>query len=130
MAFGTLFDQIRSAFTNDASLSAALSDLNFVDAVGSPAYPYGTYHYVAGSGRHTAGGERIANRLVQFNLFDDDSDMSDLAAAYDLLVAVYDELNVQSGGRAYKFTWEYDNSFKQDDIWHIVSRYRVVDHPS
>lgn len=130
MAFGTLFDQIRSAFTNDVSLSAALSDFNFVDAVGSPAFPYGTYHYVTGSGRHTADGARLASRLVQFNLFDDDSDMSDLSAAYDLLVAVYDELNVQSGGRAYKFTWEYDAAYKVEDVWHIVCRYRVIDHPS
>jgi hypothetical protein len=130
MGFGTLFDQIRTAFTGDGDLSGALNDLNFVDVVGSPEFPYGTYHYIAGSGRHTAGGARLAGRLIQFNLFDKGSDMSDLCDAYDKLVAVYDELNVQSGGRAYQFMWEADWVLKVDDVWQISCRYRVVDHPS
>lgn len=130
MAFATLFDQIRAAYTGDAPLLAALSDLSFVDTVGDPDFPYGTYHYITGAGEHTAGGVRLAGRLVQFNIFDNGPDMATLAADYDLLTAVYDELNVQSDGRAYKFIWENDWSFKVDDIWQISCRYRVIDHPA
>lgn len=130
MAFGSLFDQIRSAFTGDGSLSAALDDLNFVMRVGAASFPYGTYHYVAGTGLMTAGGARLASRLIQFNLFDDGPDMTTIADAYDLLVGVYDELNVQTGGRAYKFTWEADWSLQVDDVWQISCRYRVIDHPA
>lgn len=130
MGFGTLFDQIRAAYTGDAPLSAALSDMNFVDVVGDPPFPYGTYHYVSGAGKHTAGAARLADRLIQFNISDNGPDMVTAAAAYDLLTDVYDELNVQSGGRAYKFVWEADWSFKVDDVWQISCRYKVIDHPS
>lgn len=130
MAFGTLFNQIRSAYTGNGALSAALNDMNFVKSVGSPDFLYGTYHYVSGTGRHTNGGNRIAGRLIQFNIFDDGPDMDTLAAAYDALVAVYDELLVQSGGRAYFFRWEGDWSFEEKGVWQISCRYRVMDHPS
>jgi hypothetical protein len=130
MGFGTLFNQIRTAFTGDVTLSAALTDMNFVDVVNAPAFPYGTYHYVAGSGLITANHARLADRLIQFNIFDDASDMSALASAYDALLSVYDNLVVQSGGRAYEFLWEFDESYKVDEVWHIICRYRVSDHPA
>lgn len=135
MAFGTLFDQIRSAYTGNAPLSAALNDMNFVDSLPGTAFPRGTYHYVSGAGRHTDGGSRIARRLIQFNIFDDGPDMVTLADAYDKLQTVYggddnEGLLVRSGGRAYFFQWEGDWSFREDDVWQISCRYRVIDHPS
>jgi hypothetical protein len=135
MAFGTLFDQIRTAYTGNAPLSAALNDLNFIDSLPGTAFPRGTYHYVSGTGDHTAGGARISGRLIQFNLFDDGPDMVTLGAAYDKLQTVYggDDnigLLVRSGGRAYFFKFEGDWCFKEHDVFQISCRYRVVDHPS
>lgn len=131
MAFATLFDQIRAAYVADTPLSNALDDLNFVERAGSPVFPYGTYRYVSGAGIVTAGKAKLVDRLIQFNLFDDGPDMVTLAAAYDLLQAVYDPLLVQAGGRAYLFTWVGDWTFLgPDNIWQISCRYRVMDHPA
>lgn len=130
MDFSPLLDDIRAAYSGDGDLSAALTDLNFVEAGGDPVFPYGTYHYITGDGMLTAGNALLARRLIQFNLFDKGGDISDLSDAYGKLYTLYNQFNVISGSRVYQFTWENDWSFKENNIWQISSRFRVIDHPA
>ena len=130
MGWGTLLSQIRTAFTGDSDLSGALNALDFEEVVNTPAFPYGTYKYIAGSGQTSNGNVRLDSKLIQFSLFDKGSDAATLAAAYDKLIALYDNLNVASGGRTYQFDWEFDESYKVEGVWHIICQYRVTDHPT
>lgn len=129
MGIATLFTQIKAAYTADSPLSSALNALQFGEVVGSPSFPYGTYHYISATGEHTAGDALLAERLIQFNIFDKNTDWADLMDCYDKLTAVYDEANIISGGRAYKFTWEGDWPLTEDGINQISVRYRIMDHP-
>jgi hypothetical protein len=132
MASKTLFTQIRAAYTGDAPLLAALGGMYKTEVPKdvTPSFPYATYHYISGTGDATAAEVLLKDALIQFNIFDDDDDTETLWDANDLLVAVYNSLVVQSAGRAYQFSWQFDREFTVDGITQISVEYRVIDHPA
>ena len=133
MAYPTLtplFNAIRAAYVADTDLSGALDDLYLEDSKkqsATPVYPFGIYSYVAGSGIVTAGSYILKEPLIQFSLFDDDSNMATLDTAYGYLLAEFNDKIINST-RNYLFKWNSDRIYKVDNIWHHICEYRVYDH--
>lgn len=132
MASKDIFAQIRTAYTGDTPLSAALDELYYkkVPDGANPSLPYGTYHFITSSGAIMASGTIKKNSLIQFNIFDDNNDASDLWDARDLLVGVYHKLNVQVNSSAYYLIWNGDTDFEVNGVEQISSQFRVLDHPA
>lgn len=134
MAFATLLTQIRAAYTGDTDLSAALDEMYMGGVPGgaTAAFPYATYHYISNAPSETARGTMLGDKLLQFNIFDDtEGDSITVLDCKDKLTALFDSKAIQSGGRGYKFTRNYDDGPELiEGYWQCTVQYRVLEHPA
>jgi len=131
MDYTVLQNRIRTEYTGDVDLSAALDELYFSEAEDAADFPYGTFHIIANSSALTAARAALESLVIQFNLFDKGSDSGDLGDAKGKLETVFDPLVFQSGGHAYELERFFDDGpAKVQGFWQASIQYRVTIAPS
>lgn len=88
-------------------------------------YPYGVYYLISDVPDHTFDAD-FEEYLIQFNLFDDDSSVTDINTAYSALTTLYDDTTLSVTGYTNVYTKrEFSYLTREEDIWNYMTQYRV-----
>ena len=89
------------------------------------AYPYAAF-YLISNVPHWTFDATMENSIVQFSIFDDDSNVSDIGDLYKELTDLYDWTDLTLDNYSSVFLKrESSNLLKNEDVWQYVISYRT-----
>ena len=122
----SLFKGIYLKFTESTGLGVTLTGgLHNTEVPQNTTYPYAAF-YLISNVPHWTFDATMENSVIQFSIFDDDSNVNNIGDLYTELTELYDDTTLTlENYTSIFFRRESSNLIKNEDIWQYVINYRT-----